>query len=163
MNYRRSIQRFLLVIVLIIAIFLHTTLNALAKEVGNQSNNQDLNQSAMLVAPEKDFQIAIYAQPNAQQQRIGYGLSGDRLRLLQQVGSNTGKIWNLVRFENPPYAEGWVSGEYLSIPKSIQNPNNPAQKKEVNGYLGGFQKQEARTPKSPSNQNSGYTNNQNQN
>lgn len=160
MTYRRSIQQVLLLTVLTIAIFLYATLNVLAEDAGNKSNNQDLSKSAMLVAPEKNFQIDVYAQPNAmQQKRTGYGLSGDRVKLLQQIGSNTGKTWNLVRFENPPYAEGWISEEYLSI----QNANKPSQKEGHNGYFGSQKKKKVGAIKSLSNQKSDYANNQNQN
>ena len=160
MTYRPSIQWVLIATVLAMLVFLHATPAVLAADAGNQSNNQDLNQSATLVAPEKNFQIDIYAQPNAQQQkRIGYGISGDRVTLLQQIGSNTGKTWNLVRFENPPYAKGWVSQEYLSV----QNAQNFSQTDRHNGYFGSQKKQKDRAEKSLSNQKSDYANNQNQN
>ncbi|CAN1211735.1 SH3 domain-containing protein [Tumidithrix helvetica PCC 7403] len=156
---RCSIRQILLATVLAIFVFLQGTATAIAA-AGNQSNNQDLNQSATLVAPDKKIQIAIYAQPNAaSQKRIGYGLSGDRVTLLQQVGSNTGKTWNLVRFENPPYAEGWVSQEFLSV----QSANSPSQQDGQTGYFGSQKPQKDLAKQGFSSQKRDYSNNQNQN
>ncbi|EKQ67713.1 hypothetical protein OsccyDRAFT_4001 [Leptolyngbyaceae cyanobacterium JSC-12] len=49
------------------------------------------------------------------EQKVGYGLAGDRVTVLEQVGSNEGYFWNYVRFDNTPNAEGWIRTDYLSF------------------------------------------------
>ncbi len=81
---------------------------------GNQSN-QDLHQPAMLIAPDPDFKVSIYAKPELNQRRIGYGMGGDRVTVLEQVGSNEGFTWNLIRFDATANLQGWVQDKYVSL------------------------------------------------
>lgn len=102
-------------------------------------SNQQMNQPAVLTAPEPGAKINIYAKPGRQEEQVGYGLGGDRVTVLEQVGSNEGYTWNYIRFSNPPNAEGWVRTDYLSfqllqIPPIDTPQLNPTSK--PNGYLG---------------------------
>jgi len=80
-----------------------------------QPGNQAVNQSASLVAPEPDAKITIYRRPEANRQRIGYGVNGDTVMVLEQVSDNQSVIWNHVRFDDASAAEGWVQAEFLSL------------------------------------------------
>ncbi|PSN18052.1 hypothetical protein C7271_14535 [filamentous cyanobacterium CCP5] len=77
-------------------------------------NNQPMQQSAYLIAPEPDTEIAVYLQPKADQQRVGYGMAGDAVTVLERVSDNQSLTWHHIRFANPPYGEGWVQGEFIS-------------------------------------------------
>ncbi|MDX2228908.1 MAG: SH3 domain-containing protein [Leptolyngbyaceae cyanobacterium bins.349] len=104
------------------------------------ANNQEMNQLAVLTAPEPDTEINVYLGPGSREQKIGYGLSGDRVTVLEQVGSNEGYTWNHIRFNNPPNAEGWVRTDYLSFQLLQIPPVNTPQMNQTpvstNGYLG---------------------------
>lgn len=99
--------------------------------------NQAINQPATLVGPEPDTPIAIYPKPATRPGPVGYGISGDGVTVIEQVGSNQGITWDAVRFDNPPYAEGWVQAEFVSMPTAASQSNpsqqNPAQRDR---YLG---------------------------
>jgi hypothetical protein len=116
MKLKQSLQ-ILLVVVAAITLLILSPVPVWAAD--NQSN-QVTNQSAMLVAPEPDFKINIYAQPDTRLPRIGYGLGGDRITVLEQVGSNEGYTWHRVRFDAGEDAEGWVRGDFVAF-------DNPAQ------------------------------------
>lgn len=91
---------------------------------GNQSN-QDLHQPAMLIAPDRDFQISVYAKPEPHQQRIGYGMGGDRVTVLEQVGSNEGYAWNFVQFDRDANLAGWIQDNYVSLaPNETPQPQS---------------------------------------
>lgn len=81
----------------------------------NASSNQALNQSASLLAPEPDAKITVYLQPEVNDDSAGYGVNGDAVTVLEQVSDNQSMIWNHVRFDNPPYAEGWVQEAFLAL------------------------------------------------
>ncbi|MGB3765356.1 MAG: hypothetical protein WA947_02265 [Phormidesmis sp.] len=78
------------------------------------SGNQAINQSASLVAPEPDIKITIYRRPEANRQRVRYGVNGDTVTVLEQVSDNESVVWNHVRFDDASAAEGWVQSEFLS-------------------------------------------------
>lgn len=120
----------------------------------NQSNNQDLNLPAILAAPDRNFHIKVYAQPNDInfKNELGYGLAGDPVTLIEKVGSNNDQSWYLVKFNNAPKPKGWINGNYISrsspdisserVEKYIgsqdsnsQNQNNrPSQQNKQNSY-----------------------------
>jgi hypothetical protein len=81
----------------------------------NQGSSQALAQPAMLIAPNPEFKVNVYPKPTLDQPRIGYGLAGDHITVLEQIGSNEGYAWNHVKFDAPPYIEGWVAGNFISI------------------------------------------------
>jgi hypothetical protein len=81
---------------------------------GNQSN-QDLNRSAVLVAPSPNSKIRVYLKPGKNQQQIGYGLGGDSVVVQEQVSSNEGYTWNYVRFEHSPQLEGWIRSDFVAV------------------------------------------------
>jgi hypothetical protein len=81
---------------------------------GNQSN-QGMNQSAILVAPTPGTQIHIYPKPDIQQKQLGHGLAGDRITVLEQVGSNEGYTWDYVKFDSPTKPKGWIRNEFVSF------------------------------------------------
>jgi|GEM_PF-4518039 len=79
------------------------------------ANNQNLNQSAVLISPELNYQIYIYDQPNKESEKIGYGSGGDEVKIIEKVGSNEGLSWYFVKFSQSPYIEGWVENNYISL------------------------------------------------
>lgn len=104
-------------------------------------SNQAMSQPASLVAPDPEMEINIYPQPDTRKSRIGYGLNGDAVRVLEQTGSNGGTVWNRIQFEQTPDSEGWVQLEYLSI----QSPDQQVQgnqPRSPGGYMGGSKSQQ---------------------
>ena len=110
-------------------------LPAVAENSRGQVNHQAMNQPAFLFAAEPDIEVNVYSKPSIRDPRIGYGLSGDRVTLLRQIGSNKGLIWDYVRFDNPPNVEGWVLGE-LVVVQEAQSGQSSGQSNSSGGYLG---------------------------
>ncbi len=81
---------------------------------GNQSN-QSMNQPAALIAPEPDVKVGVYPKPGTDKQQVGYGEGGDRVTIVEQVGSNEGVTWDYVRFEKAPQLEGWIQSSFISM------------------------------------------------
>lgn len=98
----------------IVAIVVLTPSTLLVWAEGNQSN-QDMNQPAMLLAPEPDFKIKVYPKPNTMKRQIGYGLGGDQVTVIEQVGSNSGSTWNHIRFDNASQLDGWVQEDFVRL------------------------------------------------
>lgn len=120
-----------------------------AQADGAYLGNQSMQISASLIAPAPDMKIAIYPQPNTRQPRIGYGLNGDPVIVVEQTGSNDGTTWNRVQFEGSPDAEGWVQMEYLSI-QSAESPQSPSQTNgQPDRYLGSRSAQQRSLPFPP--------------
>lgn len=117
-NFKKSISIILIAIACLYSNLLHIP-PAIASQSNqiNQSNNQDLYLPAILTAPERSFHIKIYAQPNIVNFRneLGYGLAGDRVTLIEKVGSNNDQSWYLVKFNHPPKPKGWINGNYISL------------------------------------------------
>ncbi|MGB3789663.1 MAG: hypothetical protein WA949_16755, partial [Phormidesmis sp.] len=101
---------------------------------GNQSfGNQSTEQPANLVSPEPNAKIAIYLRPEEGKNRVGYGIDGDAVTVIEQVSDNQSKLWNHIRFDNPPYAEGWVPESSISL-KSVDIQGQ--QQADGDRYLG---------------------------
>lgn len=81
----------------------------------NNQGNQALQQSATLIAPKPSDKISIYPQPDRRKRRIGYGMGGDAVTVLEQVGSNQGVTWHHIRVDAPPYTNGWVQENFLLL------------------------------------------------
>ena len=96
-----------------------------------QASNQAINQSASLVAPEPDAKITIYLRPDANRQRVGYGVNGDTVTVLEQVSDNQSVIWNHVRFDDAAEAEGWVQAEFLSLAAADGPGQNQSQSQQM--------------------------------
>ncbi|MEM8612669.1 MAG: hypothetical protein AAGF93_11670 [Cyanobacteria bacterium P01_H01_bin.105] len=99
--------------------------------------NQAIQQSATLRASKPDQKIAIYPQPSTRKRRIGYGINGDAVIVLETVGSNKGIIWDHIRFDNPPYANGWVQEEFLMRQTPTDKNQSVFHQSSGNQYLGG--------------------------
>ncbi len=106
------------------------------------ASNQDIDQSAMLIAPKPDGKIGIYTRPNVKQSRLGYGQGGDRVTVLEQVGSNEGYTWDHIRFDESSKSptEGWIRSDYLSLQASNNSEPMTDQSKTQN-YQGSGQSQ----------------------
>lgn len=112
-------------------------INVVAQAQEYLASNQGMEQAASLVAPEPEMKINIYPRPGTRQSPIGYGVDGDAVMVLEQTGSNAGTVWNRIRFEAAPDAEGWVQLEYLSLQsgeQQLQGNQNPSN--QSGGYLG---------------------------
>jgi hypothetical protein len=153
MQIRQCLKMVLAVVVLWIGL-------AIPVMAANNQSNQAMNQPASLISPEPSFEIGVYPKPNSSPKRIGFGLGGDRLTILEQVGSNEGDTWDYVRFENPKQVEGWVKDEFVMLqegdsfaprvrfaPKVHNTPRvgqnsqqpNPPGNPSRNGYQGNLQ------------------------
>lgn len=106
-----------------------------APATDSYQSNQAMSQPASLVAPDPEMEIDIYPQPNTGEPRVGYGMNGDAVRVLEQTGSNGGTVWNHIQFENAPDSEGWVQLEYLSI-ASTDRQEPRSQSRPSGGYMG---------------------------
>ena len=58
--------------------------------------------------------ISVFAEPSAQSNSPHYGLSGDRVTILNQAQGDDGSTWYQVQFESG--AVGWVPSSAMSIP-----------------------------------------------
>lgn len=76
---------------------------------------QEMNQPAVLIPSKSQVEIKVYTNPGADQPDVGYGLEGDRVTVLEQINSDEGYTWDHIRFDNSPYAEGWVRADHLSF------------------------------------------------
>ena len=111
---------------------------------GQQANavagNQGMEQTARLIAPEPDDKITVYLRPEAGKAKVGYGVSGDTVTVLEQVSDNQSVIWHHIRFETPPYAEGWVQDSFVALRGLVggqsQNSNQAGQRATGDRYLG---------------------------
>ncbi|MEO1619964.1 MAG: hypothetical protein AAFU53_02905 [Cyanobacteria bacterium J06632_3] len=112
--YRRLLQAIVL-FALILGVVLLAPGDSWAAALNNQGQNQALNESAILTAPEPDAKITVYLQPEANEKKVGYGVNGDVVTILEQVSDNHSLIWNHIRFDNPPYAEGWLQETFLTL------------------------------------------------
>ncbi|MBF2029422.1 MAG: SH3 domain-containing protein [Oscillatoriales cyanobacterium C42_A2020_001] len=97
----------------------------------------------------------MYAKPSLKEQKIGTGKGGDRVTILEQVGSNEGYTWNYVRFDNPPNLEGWVRTDYLSFqipkePPALLRQSNQGRGDRQNAYQGNSQQPSGYTQQSSS-------------
>ncbi|MEG3436697.1 SH3 domain-containing protein [Pannus brasiliensis CCIBt3594] len=109
-----------------------------ALAAGNQSN-QGIDRPATLTADSPNFEISVYPKPDTKLDRLGYGLSGDGVTILEQMGVNRGFSWYRVRFDNTAKTEGWIQGQYLTF----LNTDNTAPDKDTgkNRYLGNRSRQ----------------------
>jgi hypothetical protein len=85
--------------------------------IGNSGNDR----RAALSADSPNFEISVYPQPDTKLDRLGYGLAGDEVTILEQMARNRGFSWYRVRFENPSSTEGWIEGKYLTFLNSDRN------------------------------------------
>jgi hypothetical protein len=147
---------------IVIAVILFYFISPAALAAGNQNNqnqgNQALTQPAMLIAPDLDAKINVYPKPTQNLQRIGYGLGGDRVTVLEQISTNEGYTWNHVRFDAPPNTEGWVQGNFISFMDAEDRFNGGDQRQNSGQgevYLGSQQHS------TPNNQRPNYQQRQN--
>jgi hypothetical protein len=136
--------------------------------VNGGASNQGMEQAARLVAPEPDDKITVYLRPEAGKAKAGYGVSGDTVTVLEQVSDNQSVTWNHIRFEAPPYAEGWVQDSFIALRELAggqaqnQNANQADQKATGDRYLGNrsnndqAQRNQQSSPQSYSQQNQNY-------
>ncbi len=47
--------------------------------------------------------------------QAGYGVNEDAVTVLERVSDNQSMTWHPVRFDNPPYAEGWVQEAFIDL------------------------------------------------
>jgi hypothetical protein len=123
---------------------------SLSSNQSSNQSNQSLNQPSVLVAPEPSFEINVYPQPGIKKQRVGYGLGGDRVTVLEQVSSNEGYIWKYVQFAGSSKLKGWIREEFVTsdvqknIQKNRQSQNGSSQRssfQQDQGYVGDRQRQ----------------------
>jgi hypothetical protein len=110
----------------------------------NNQSNQAMNQPATLISPEPSFKIGVYPKPSSSPKRIGFGVGGDRITILEQVGSNEGDTWDYIQFENPKHVEGWVKDEFVVLqegdrPALRVRQNSRQPDLQGNSYRNGYQ------------------------
>lgn len=127
----KKILGFFLAITITLASFLAFTSLALG---GENHSNQGSDRLAVLTASSPNVEISLYPKPDPKLTRLGYGLSGDKVTILQQMASNQQISWYRVRFNNPPYVEGWIRGNYLVFIN--QNSGSVPIIPDKNRYLG---------------------------
>jgi hypothetical protein len=127
--------------VLLIAIIVCTLWMPMSAIASENQSNQDLSQSAMLVAPDPKTKINVYPKPEEGQRLIGYGLSGDPVTVLEQIGSNEGYTWDYVTLDSAPSdTKGWVRGDFVAFKTGNNRGSNQQSSlttsKSENRYLG---------------------------
>ncbi|MBD2460953.1 hypothetical protein H6G89_07840 [Oscillatoria sp. FACHB-1407] len=120
MNIKHIFQRVAVLAIASLLIFMSSP-SALASD---SFSNQAMHQSALLIAPDPDAQINVYPRPDTRKRRVGYGMSGDRVTVLEQVGSNEGLTWNRVEFEAAPHLKGWVREDFIRLRQSSDRPDS---------------------------------------
>lgn len=124
-----SIQMLAIVTIVTIATIAVLTVSVLPVGAEGNQSNQNINRPALLIAPDPDFQINVYPKPDTDKRRVGYGLGGDTVTVMEQVGSNQGYTWNYVRFEKSPQLEGWIREDFVemqeNVGKAFRNENHP--------------------------------------
>jgi hypothetical protein len=128
---KRTLLGLLFALILVVGGLLWSTPLALA--AGNQSN-QGGDRPAALTADAPNFEISVYPKPDSQLDRVGYGLAGDKVTILEQMGVNQGFSWYRVRFENPVATVGWIQGRYLTFINLDNSASDPTASKTR--YLG---------------------------
>ncbi len=126
-----TICRRFLSLVLLIAIAVTLVINPPAWATDYQGNQAQ--KTATLFAPEPDTKISIYASPQIDQRRTGFGKTGDAVTVLEQIGSNQDTVWNRIRFDNPPYAEGWVQEQYVALESARKQGSQSQQQGDNQG------------------------------
>jgi hypothetical protein len=133
----KQIFKWVGVTIAILMVLITSTLSVLAE--GNQSN-QGMHQPAQLVGPNLNFEIGVYARPGMRQKRIGYGFSGDRVTVLEQIGSNEGYTWDYIQFDPDSTVKGWVREDFIALQDTSSQKsliqNLPKQDNQDKGYLG---------------------------
>lgn len=142
---RRLYQRWLKAIVLPVLIAVLILAAPAFSWAAGASSNQALNQAASLLAPEPDAKISVYLQPEANDDQAGYGVNGDSVTVLEQVSDNQSLIWKHIRFDNSPYAEGWVQETFVDL--------NASKAAKSNGQTQQAQKQQAQKQRLLANNN----------
>jgi len=69
--------------------------------------------SAQLTAQQADSQINLRSRPTTESATEGYGLVGDRVKLLQATEGEDNLTWYYVKFDESG-AEGWIRGDFIS-------------------------------------------------
>ena len=100
--------------------------------------NQSVERPAALVSSKPNARIAIYLRPDEEENRVGYGIDGDSVTVIEQTSDNQNKVWNHIRFDNPPYAEGWVPETSVAL-KSAEAQKQRRQQAIGDRYLGNRQ------------------------
>ena len=77
-------------------------------------------QAAILVDLNGEQSIPIYLRPAPNQPTVGYGVSGNPVMVLDQVGDylafdDPQATWCHIRVEVKPYLEGWTQAKYLDF------------------------------------------------
>ncbi len=94
-------------------------------------------QDGVLSARDPKSQINLRESPDPNSQRLGYGLVGDRVEVLEQVPGADDYTWYRVRFYQSG-AEGWIRNDFVQIvPGSSNAGSNEA--RYQNGYNQGYQ------------------------
>ncbi len=109
--------RWVITAAIALALLLPLPLTALAADLPLDS---DIEQSAIMVSPKADAPIAIALRPAPNQPSVGYGVGGQTVTVLEQVGDylafdDPSATWCHIRLDEKPYTEGWVQGKFLSI------------------------------------------------
>lgn len=132
----RNMQRVIIGLILGGWCWVIATPVVLAQTDSGYQGNQAMHQLASLVAPDPDMEINIYPQPNTRKPRVGYGINGDAVTVVEQTGSNGGTTWNRIQFEGSPESAGWVQLEYLSIQPAHQQEQGNSSNPQPDTYLG---------------------------
>ena len=84
------------------------------------SDSGGVEQAAVFVDLNGEQSIPIYLRPAPNQPTVGYGVSGNPVTVLDQVGDylafdDPQATWCHIRIEVKPYLEGWTQAKYLEI------------------------------------------------
>ena len=86
---------------------------------------------AVLTASNPKSRVNLRATPEATGKRLGYGLAGDQVQVLDKTTGTDGKTWYKVRFIRSN-ASGWIRGDLVKLAGTSQpsSTSKPAEKPE---------------------------------
>jgi len=85
--------------------------------------------AATLTANNPYSQINYRSDPSLSGRRLGYGLVGDRLTILDSSAAPDGYTWYKIRFQVAPNAEGWIRGDFVRGESSCTISRAPEQER----------------------------------
>ena len=104
------------------------TASSTSSEPSPRNDQRAADTEAVLIASDPDSQINLRATPSSSGKYLGYGLIGDRVRVIEQTTAD-GYIWHKVRFPRSG-AVGWIRGDFVRVADTLKT-NQPSSKPPI--------------------------------
>lgn len=97
-----------------------------------------LAQDGVLRANDPQSQINLRSSPDPGSRRLGYGLVGDQVEILESVPGSDDYTWYRVRFYQSG-AVGWIRGDFIEVTPTSSGQTGSPQARYQAGYDQGYQ------------------------